>query len=66
MKERERQGDSGKEGGGYVLGVKRNQEEKYEEIKRYFGENEFLKRIEEEEIYVNSVDREDGQEKYNG
>jgi predicted transposase YbfD/YdcC len=47
--------------GDYVLAVKRNHEDKYEEIQTYFGDESFLKRIEEEEIYVKTVEKAHGQ-----
>ena len=45
------------EKGDYVLAVKRNQENLYEDIKGYFEDEEFLGRIEKEEIYVKNVEK---------
>jgi predicted transposase YbfD/YdcC len=42
--------------GDYVLAVNKNQADKYEEIKTYFEDKNLLKKIEEEEIYVETTD----------
>jgi predicted transposase YbfD/YdcC len=47
--------------GDYVLAVKRNQENLYEDIKTYFEEESFTKKIEEKEIYVKTIEKAHGQ-----